>query len=71
MVKVHAEHSILVNSDFKSVRLDIYASDEMQVNYNLEAQNEKERESCKAEPLLSGRNGCVILKEEWKEKQKV
>lgn len=42
---MHAEHSILVNSDFKSVRLDIYVSDEMQVNYNLEAQNEKERES--------------------------
>ena len=41
-VKVHAEHSILVNSEFKSVRLDIYASDEMQVNYNLEAQNENE-----------------------------
>ena len=41
-VKVHAEHSILINSEFKSVRLDIYASDEMQVNYNLEAQNENE-----------------------------
>lgn len=41
-VKVHAEHSILVSSDFRSVRLDIYASDETQVNYNLEAQNENE-----------------------------
>lgn len=41
-VKVHAEHSVLINSDFKSVRLDIYASDEVQVNYNLEAQNENQ-----------------------------
>lgn len=40
--KVHAEHSVLINSDFKSVRLDIYASDEVQVNYNLEAQNENQ-----------------------------
>lgn len=41
-VKAHAEHSILVSSDFRSVRLDIYANDEMQVNYNVEAQNENE-----------------------------
>ena len=39
-VKVHAEHSILISPDFRSVRLDIYASDETQVHYNLEAQNE-------------------------------
>lgn len=41
-VKVHAEHSILISSEFRSVRLDIYASDELQVNYNVEAQNENE-----------------------------
>ncbi|NLD93096.1 MAG: Rpn family recombination-promoting nuclease/putative transposase [Fibrobacter sp.] len=38
-VTVHAEHNILLSSDFRSVRLDIYASDEMQVHYNVEAQN--------------------------------
>ena len=38
-VTVHAEHSILVSADFRSVRLDIYASDEVHVNYNVEAQN--------------------------------
>ncbi len=38
-VTVHAEHSILVSSDFRSVQLDIYASDEVHVNYNVEAQN--------------------------------
>lgn len=46
-VKVHAEHGIFLNSDFKSVRLDIYADDEMQVNYNLEAQNENEENLAK------------------------
>lgn len=42
-VKVQVEHSILYSSDFRSVRLDVYASDEMQVDYNLEMQNGKER----------------------------
>ena len=41
-VKVHAEHTILISPELRSVRLDIYANDEMQVNYNLEAQNENE-----------------------------
>lgn len=39
-VTVRAEHSILFASDFRSIRLDIYASDEMQVEYNLEMQNQ-------------------------------
>ncbi len=41
-VKVQVEHSILYSTDFRSVRLDVYASDEVQVDYNLEMQNEKE-----------------------------
>lgn len=41
-VTVHAEHSVIISSDFKSVRLDIYATDELQVNYNMEAQNANE-----------------------------
>ena len=41
-VKVHAEHSILVSSEVRSVRLDIYANDELEVNYNVEAQNQNE-----------------------------
>lgn len=39
-VKVHAEHGILVSTDYRSVRLDVYASDELQVAYNVEMQNE-------------------------------
>lgn len=39
-VNVHVEHSILFNSDFRSIRLDVYAEDELQVGYDLEMQNE-------------------------------
>ena len=39
-VQVHVEHSILISSDFRSVRLDVYASDELKVGYDVEAQNE-------------------------------
>ena len=38
-VTVRAEASMLYHSDFRSVRLDVYANDEMQVAYNLEMQN--------------------------------
>ncbi len=41
-VNVHAEHSVLVSSDFRSVRFDVYASDKLQVAYDVEAQNENE-----------------------------
>lgn len=47
-LKVKAEHSILYHSDFRSIRLDVYASDEeMQVEYNLEMQNQNERNLAK------------------------
>lgn len=39
-VSVHVEHSILISSDFRSVRLDVYASDELKVGYDIEAQND-------------------------------
>lgn len=41
-VKVRAEHSMLFSSDFRSIRLDIYASDDLEVEYNIEMQNENE-----------------------------
>ena len=43
-VRVKAEHSILYNSDFRSIRLDVYASDVMDIQYDLEMQNDKEKE---------------------------
>lgn len=46
-VRVRAEHAILLNSDFRSVRFDIYADDELFVNYNLEMQNQDNRNIAK------------------------
>lgn len=46
-VKVRAEHTLLFSSDFRSIRLDIYASDEMQVMYNIEMQNSDEKNIAK------------------------
>ena len=42
-VKVKTERSILFRSDFRFVRLDVFASDEWNVNYNLEMQNTDEK----------------------------
>lgn len=39
-VKVHTEHSILYNSDFRSIRLDVYASKAEGAVYNVEMQGE-------------------------------
>ena len=39
-VTVNTEHAVMFNSDLRSIRLDVYASDETQVGYNLEMQNE-------------------------------
>lgn len=41
-VKVHIEHTILYNSKYRSIRLDVYATDEVLVGYNLEMQNKDE-----------------------------
>lgn len=41
-VCVKAEHNILYSSDYRSVRLDIYATDAMKVTYDLDMQNKNE-----------------------------
>lgn len=46
-VNVHTEHTILYSSDFKSVRLDVYAEDECNVSYDLEMQNQNQRNLAK------------------------
>ncbi len=46
-VKVHSEHTILYNSNFRSVRLDVYAEDEVRVSYDLEMQNADEKNLAK------------------------
>lgn len=35
-INVKTEHTVLFSSDFRSVRFDVYAKDETEVNYNLE-----------------------------------
>ena len=37
-VTVHAEHTLFYNSDYRSIRLDIHATDERQDRYNVEMQ---------------------------------
>lgn len=41
-LKVHTEHSILYNSDFKYIRLDVFGKDQLDISYDLEMQNENE-----------------------------
>ncbi len=43
-VKVRIERSMMFSSDFRSLRLDVYLSDEAQVQYNLEMENRGEEE---------------------------
>ncbi len=43
-VKVSVEYSLLYSSDFRSVRLDLYVSDMVEVHYNMEMEN-RERTS--------------------------
>lgn len=42
-VNVKAERSILFSSDFRCVRLDIFASNEFNIGYNMEMQNKDEK----------------------------
>lgn len=42
-VNVHAEHTVLFSSDYRSIRLDVYGNDALDVQYNVEAQNKNEK----------------------------
>ena len=61
-IRVHAEHTILYSSDFRSVRLDIYASDEVQVEYDIEMQNEDEHNLPKRSRYYQGEMDITSLK---------
>ena len=43
-LRVHTEHCLLYSSDFRSIRLDVYARDEVEISYNLEMQNGEKAE---------------------------
>lgn len=38
-VNVHAEHTVLFNSDYRMIRMDVYGKDALDVRYNIEMQN--------------------------------
>ncbi len=39
-VRSHAEHTLFLDSDFKSVRFDVYVLDAEEVSYDVEMQND-------------------------------
>lgn len=41
-LRVHTEHNVLFNTDFKYIRLDVFGKDKLDVSYDLEMQNENE-----------------------------
>ena len=61
-VKIRAEYSLLFSSDFRSIRLDIYASDEMQVMYNIEMQNSDEKNIAKRSRFHQAEMDVMSLK---------
>lgn len=42
-IKVHIEQSLLYSTDFKSVRLDVYASEEFRLDCDIEMQNKDQK----------------------------
>lgn len=60
-VKAHVEQVLFLDSEFKSVRFDVYASDEEEVSYDVEMQNDDTKSLPKQMPLLSGGTGRYIF----------
>lgn len=61
-VNVHVEHSILYSRDFRSIRMDVYAADEMQVSYNMEMQNGDKKQLPKRSRLHQAEMDVSALK---------
>lgn len=61
-VKAHAEHTLFLDSDFKSVRFDVYASDEDEVSYDVEMQNDDARNLPKCSRYYQGEMDVTSLK---------
>ncbi|MBE5940360.1 MAG: Rpn family recombination-promoting nuclease/putative transposase [Lachnospiraceae bacterium] len=61
-LSVKSEHNLLVSSDVKCIRLDIYATDELHVNYNIEAQNQKRNDLVKRSRFYQGEMDVASLK---------
>ena len=67
-VTVNTEHAVMFSSDLRSIRLDVYASDETQVGYNLEMQNETADSLAKRSRFYQSEMDVFALKKsrEWR-----
>lgn len=61
-VTVHTEHAILYSSEFRSVRLDVYAEDEFRVSYDMEMQNQDEKNLAKRSRYYQAEMDVASLK---------
>lgn len=61
-VSVKSERTMLFSSDFRCVRLDVYASDEAEVSYNIEMQNQDRGDLAKRSRYHQAEMDIVSLK---------
>ena len=61
-VQVNVEHTILYTSDIHSIRLDVYASDTAQVDYDIEMQNDSKADLPKRSRYYQGQMDIAGLK---------
>ncbi len=61
-VVVHTEHNILYSSDFRSIRLDVYARDAVSVEYNVEMQNKDKKNLAKRSRFHQAQMDVASLK---------
>ena len=61
-VVVHTEHNILYSSDFRSIRLDVYAKDAVSVEYNIEMQNKDKKNLAKRSRFHQAQMDVASLK---------
>lgn len=62
-VTVSVEHTLMFSSDLRSVRLDVYASNETKVGYNLEMQNSHKRSLPKRSRFYQAEMDVFALKQ--------
>lgn len=61
-VKVDVEHTILYSSDIHSIRLDVYAGDTAQVDYDIEMQNDDKEDLARRSRYYQGQMDIARLK---------
>ena len=61
-VRVHTEHTLFFSTDFRSVRLDVYANDEAEVDYDIEMENSNKMELARRSRYYQGEMDVTSLK---------